>query len=189
MSIESITARILQEAKDEAENTRKQARDQQAAAVAAAEEQAQTIKRDTAAKAEADAAVLRERRGAVAELEARKLQLSAKQEMIDESFEEAARKLSHMPEDQYRAFLLELVAPYRDQPGEILLNKQDLAAYGRDLERALADSPLAVCQETAPITGGLILRQGCVSLNASLEKLMEAQKKQMTAEIAGILFA
>ncbi|MCJ7835459.1 V-type ATP synthase subunit E family protein [Cuneatibacter sp. NSJ-177] len=189
MSIESITARILQEAKDEAEHLKKQAEAEKDTLLAKAAEEAEAVKKETAAKAVEDAKVLGERRNSVAELEARKLRLSAKQEMIDRSFEEAAAQLAGMPAAEYQAFLLGLVEPYRAEPGEILLNEKDHKAYGKALEEALKDSPLAVAEETVPIQGGMILRQGCVSLNASLEKLMETQKKQITAEIAGVLFS
>lgn len=189
MSIESITARILQEAKDEAENMKKQAESERDALLSGAAQEAETVKKQMAAKAEDDAKVLGERRNSVAELEARKLRLSAKQEMIDRSFEEAAKLLADMPAKEYQAFLLDLLAPYRTQPGEVLLNEKDRKAYGKALEEALRESPLAVAEETVPIQGGLILRQGSVSLNASLEKLMETQKKQITAEIAAVLFS
>lgn len=189
MSIESITARILQEAKDEAEQLMKQTESERDALLAGAAEEAEAAKTEVAAKAKEDAKVLGERRSSVAELEARKLRLSAKQEMIDRSFEEAVKLLAGMPEKEYQAFLMELLAPYQTQPGEILLNEKDKKAYGKALAEALKDSPLTISEETAPIQGGFILQQGSVSLNASLEKLMETQKKQITAEIAAVLFS
>ncbi|WP_434311012.1 V-type ATP synthase subunit E [Hominifimenecus sp. rT4P-3] len=189
MSIESITARILQEAKDEAEQWMKQTESERDALLAGAAEEAEAAKKEMAVKAEEDAKVLGERRNSVAELEARKMRLSAKQEMIDRSFEEAAKLLAGMPEKEYQAFLMELLTPYQAQPGEILLNEKDKKAYGEALTEALKESPLSVSEETVSIQGGFILRQGSVALNASLEKLMETQKKQITAEIAAVLFS
>ena len=74
MSIESITARILQEAKDEAEHLKKQAEAEKDTLLAKAAEEAEAVKKETAAKAVEDAKVLGERRNSVAELEARKAQ-------------------------------------------------------------------------------------------------------------------
>jgi len=189
MSIEKITARILQEAKSEAEATLQRAEQEKAALLAQAEQEAAATGVRTDEKACTDARILQERRASVAELEGRKMRLAAKQEMIDESFEQALTHLANLPETEYKAFLLKQLAPYRDQPGEILLNERDKANLARELMRELADSPLAVSEETVPIRGGFILRQGCVSLNASLEKLLENEKKQLTLKIAETLFS
>lgn len=189
MSIENITARILQEAKSEAEATLQAAEQEKAAQLAQAEQEADAAGAQTAEKARKDAQILQDRRASVAELEARKMRLAAKQEMIDESFRQALAHLANLPETEYKAFLLKQLAPYRNQPGEILLNERDKANLARDLMRELVDSPLAVGEETVPIQGGFILRQGCVSLNASLEKLLENEKKQLTLQIAETLFS
>jgi len=189
MSIENITARILQEAKSEAEATLQAAEQEKAAQLAQAEQEAAAAGAQTDEKARKDAQILQERRASVAELEARKMRLAAKQEMIDESFRQALAHLASLPETEYKAFLLKQLAPYRSQPGEILLNERDKANLARDLMRELADSPLAVSEETVPIQGGFILRQGCISMNASLEKLLENEKKQLTLQIAETLFS
>lgn len=189
MSIENITARILQEAKSEADAMLQKAEQEKAVLLEQAGQEAHTADEEMNAKARRDAEVLLERRASVAELEARKMRLAAKQEMIEESFEQALTHLANLPEQEYKAFLLRQLAPYRNQPGEIILNERDQAALGRELMRELTDSPLVVSEETVQIRGGFILQQGCVSLNASIEKILENEKKQLTAKIAETLFS
>lgn len=71
MGIENITARILQEAKDEAKKTQEAAAAQKAAMLEKAAQDAAAAEAKMAEKATEDAKVLLERRNSVAELEAR----------------------------------------------------------------------------------------------------------------------
>ncbi len=189
MSIEKITARILQEAKDEAAAVVAKAQEERDALVAAAEEQAETIKVEAAKKAQTDARVLVERRQSVAELEARKLRLAAKQEMVEQVFVKALEELATMETEKYKEFLLTMLKPYADEPGEIIFNERDREQLSSSLQKELAGGKLVIAQDVAKIRGGFILRRGSISLNASLEKLLENEKKQMTAQIAQLLFS
>lgn len=187
MSIEKITSRILQEARDEAEALKKSVADEAAALVSQATQQAEAIAASTADKAAQDAATLKERRNSVAELEARKMRLAAKQEMIEKSFEKAMEELAAMDDASYESFLLAHLAPYHD--GEVLLNEKDKARLGGTLADKLAGSGLTIARDTANIQGGFILRNGSVTINGSLESILETEKKQITAEIAKTLFS
>lgn len=189
MSIEKITARILQEAQDEAAALAAKAAGEQEAMLEKAKEEAAGLTLELKQKAQRDAAVLKERRKSVAELEARKLRLTSKQELIEEAFDKAAEDLANMEPAQYKEFILSLLAPYRKQVGEIILNERDKKNLSRELMLELADSPMAVAEETADIKGGFILCQGCVSINASIEKLLEQERQEITAQIADTLFS
>ena len=188
MGIENITARILQEAKDEAKKTQEAAAAQKAAMLEKAAQDAAAAEAKMAEKATEDAKVLLERRNSVAELEARKLRLAAKQEALEETFQEAAEKIAALDGSVYLDFIVKTLEPYREEGGEISLNARDYANLKDSLEKALAGSKLTVGAEQANIAGGFILKQGKVYVNASLEKILETEKKQMTGEVAGILF-
>ena len=188
MGIENITARILQEAKDEAKKTQEAAAAQKAAMLEKAAQDAAAAEAKMAEKATEDAKVLLERRNSVAELEARKLRLAAKQEALEETFQEAAEKIAALDGSVYLDFIVKTLEPYREEGGEISQNARDYANLKDSLEKALAGSKLTVGAEQANIAGGFILKQGKVYVNASLEKILETEKKQMTGEVAGILF-
>ncbi|MDD6212419.1 MAG: V-type ATP synthase subunit E [Clostridiales bacterium] len=187
MSIEKITARILQDARSDADALKKGAEEEAAAAMETARMKAGNLEMEMAARAKKDAAVLLERKNSVAELEARKMRLAAKQELIEESFAKAMEELNALPDSEYKAFLLAHMAPYHE--GEVILNARDKKRLGRELAEALKDSGLTVSEDTADIQGGFILRQGNVSMNGSLEAILDGQKKQITAEIAKVLFS
>jgi len=189
MSIENITARILREAQEEADAMKAKAESEKETILQEARAQSEEIASKSSARALRDAQILKERRHSVAELEARKLRLAAKQEMIDESFSESMKEFASMDPEQYTAFLLKQLEPFKAQKGEILLNARDKSAVSTKLSEGLAGSPLTIGDETVPIQGGFILRQGAISMNASLEKFMENEKKEITAQIADILFS
>ena len=91
-----------------------------------------------------------------------------------------------MPEGQYLDFLAEQLAGY--ERGEVILSAKDQAAIGEKLAARLPKG-ITLSKETADIAGGFILKDGLVSVNGSLESLLDGVKKDITAQIAGVLFS
>ena len=128
------------------------------------------------------------------QMEARKGTLAVKQEMVALAFDKALEQLCNMPEEQYVAFLAALAARAsvsRDE--EIILNARDRAAVGEKVVSAantrLGSGKLTLANETRDFAGGLILRRGNVEANCTAELLVELQRGELSAEIAGLLFA
>jgi len=188
MSIEKITARILQEAKAEAEAVLKRAEEEAAAAVAAAQAQADKIAADMEAKAESDAAVLIERRKSVAELEARKMRLAAKQEVIDESFAQAYESLMNLPEENYVPFLKKQLEEF--EKGEVIISKEDYEMHAETFTKLLEGTPFTLSKETSTdFRRGFILKDGDVYINSSMKSLMHGEKTHIVGDLAKILFS
>lgn len=188
MSIESITERIRNDAiaysveqKAEAEAVRQTTLDD-------ANNKAKEIRAEYLAKAEEDAAKLLQRRASVADLEARKMQLAAKQEVINESFEKALEKIQNLNADERINFIKDQITPFADEAGQVMLSAADKTEIGERLAAELAGTKLTIAEEPADIRGGCILKRGDVYINASIEKLIEGVKAELTSEIAGILF-
>jgi V/A-type H+/Na+-transporting ATPase subunit E len=188
MSIESITERILKEANAYSEDQRTQAEAVKKSVLDEAKQQADEVIAKYTAEAEKAAATLKERRNSVAALEARKMQLSAKQELIDECFQAAKDKLQNLDTAEYVQFIVDQIKDFKDKDGEILLNAADKERIGSALKSALAGTALKVSDETANIEGGCILKEGNISYNASLERLLDNAKTELTSEIAKELF-
>ena len=189
MGIENITARILEEAREEAGNTQRAAEEERDRLLKEAEAQAEAQREELQKKAEEDAVLLKERKASVAELEVRKLKLAVKQEMIEESFQEALKALIELDDSQYVALLERELAAFREEGGEVLLNASDKSRLGETLEKWMAGSRLTVAQDTADIKGGFLIRRGKIYINGSLEEILEGEKKEMTAHLASLLFA
>lgn len=73
-----------------------------------------------------------ERLGSVAQLEARKLTLSAKQEMLEKAFQKALDDLLNLPEAEYVSLLANLaVKAARSGREKVILSQKDRTRYGK----------------------------------------------------------
>lgn len=188
MSIESITKRIEDEAKAVADVLITDAKSQKDSIVTDARIKAAQIETEAKERADKDSKILVERRESVAGLESRKMQLAAKQEVIAESFDKALDKLLALDESKYMDFMSKQLAAFEGQSGEILLNAADKNKYGAKLAKLIEKTAIKVSDDEAKIKGGFILKQGDISINCSMEKLLEDSKEEMMSTIAQKLF-
>ena len=78
----------------------------------------------------------------------------------------------------------------------MILNETDRTRVGRQVvekaNAAAADrgipGSLTLSEATRPISGGLVLRQGDVEVNCTLDALLDQVRGTMDAEVAAILF-
>lgn len=192
MSIENITANILNDAKHNAEVSLANANKTKNDIIKNAENEAEAIKKAAAEKAEKDAENLKNRKVSAAELQGRKMMLSAKQEAIKKSFDAVIKKLKAMPEDKYIDFLADQISriPYSD--GTIILNKQDREKIGDKLIKAVNNRVKAkrftLSNETVNSNGGFVLKSGSIEINSTFETIMDSMKDELTNEVANALF-
>ena len=130
----------------------------------------------------------------IARMEAKKGLLALKQEMVSKSFELACEKLVNLPEADYVELLARLAAEAAvTGTEEIVLNARDRKAVGEKVAAAanakLGGGKLTLAEETGDFAGGLILRRGNVEANCTAELLVDLARGDLSAEIAGILFA
>ena len=127
-------------------------------------------------------------------MEAKKTLLALKQEMISRSFDEAAKKLVSLPEEQYVALLAKLAANAAvTGEEEIVLNAADRARVGEAVVKAANEKlgekgSLTLSASTGDFDGGLILRRGNIEVNCTSSLLVELCRGEMSAAIAGVLF-
>ena len=129
----------------------------------------------------------------LAKMEGRKTVLALKQEMVAESFDLAADKLTQLPAAEYTAFLAKLAAKASiTGDEEIVLNARDRKAVGRQVveaaNKALGGGKLTLSDKTGDFKGGLILRRGNIEANCTAELLVDLCRDEMAAELAGVLF-
>lgn len=167
-----------------------------------------------------------ERLGGMAQLEARKLTLGAKQEMVERAFALALEKLTALPGEEYVSLLANLaVKASRTGREQVIFSQKDRTRFGKQavtmanellarrvapklpdeltgskagaiLDKVVAGASavlagtgmLTLAEETRPMAGGLILRDGNVETNCSFEVLIHLQKEALAAEVARTLF-
>lgn len=202
--IEKITGQIDADVQKEIgaalDQARAQAKEIEARYESQAEAQAEAIRR----KGEQDAALRQERLVDVARLEARKTLLAAKQDMVGQAFDLALKKLLELPDQEYIALLAKLaVAASRTGHEQVIFSQKDRSRYGKQAVTMANDmlakkagpradesaGRLTLAEESRPMAGGLILRDGRVETNCSFEVLIHLQRDALSAEVARALFA
>ena len=196
--IEKITERISADTQQEAKALMDNAKAQAAEITASYAAQAEAEYAEALKKGEKDAADRIERMNGVAQLEAKKLHLSAKQEMLDKAFDLALQKMLELPEDQYAELLVKLALKAVSTGIEALIfSETDRARYGKRvvvaaneaLEQQGKTAALTLSEESRPFQGGLYVQSGKVETNCTFASLVRLQRQTMAKEVADILFA
>ena len=202
--IEKITGQIDADVQKEIDAALDQARAQAQEIEDRYASQAQTQGEALRRKGEQDAALRRERLVDVARLEARKTILAAKQELVGQAFDLALKKLLELPDQEYISLLAKLaVSASRTGREQVILSQKDRSRYGKQAvtmandmlakkagpRAAQTDGMLTLAEESRPMAGGLILRDGKVETNCSFEVLIHLQRDALSAEVARALFA
>lgn len=167
-----------------AENAAAILRDYQAQADAAA--------RDSAQRAEAQAAEHLEHLNGSSQLACRQRVLAAKQQLIDEAFARAAQALAALPQADYIDLLAALAAENGSGDEELLLSAHDRETVGAAVvDAANAKKPGAafrLSDETRDTGGGLVLRRGRVELNCSFTEKLRQLRQEESSAVAKLLF-
>ena len=195
--IEKITKQIASEAEAEIAAVLKDA-EQRAAQVAEEFARQATAEEEEFLRVGRDNAEQRvQRQARTAQLETKKQILALKQELVSAAYARAKETILALPEEEYVAFLAKqageaaltgqeeiiLSDADRDRLGTQILQAANTRAAGRGLP-----GELKLSDETRPVSGGLVLRQGNIEVNCTLDKLLEMIRSSLDAEVASVLF-
>ena len=138
-----------------------------------------------------------ERLLSLATLEAKKLVLATQQEMIAAAFELAARKFLELSDHEYTAFLAKLACDASLTGKEtVFLSPADQTRIGNDvlnaansaLSKAGKTASLTLSDKTVDIRGGLILSDGDIEANCSIDALVAQYRNELSPRVAAELF-
>ena len=133
----------------------------------------------------------------IAEMEAKKSVLAVKQEMIEAAFRAARERMLDMPREDYAQFLARMAASASaNGTEEIVLNARDKAELGKAVckkanELLTAEGKLGkltLSEDTADISGGVIVRFGGIETNCGIDALIRQQRSALAAPVAQLLF-
>ena len=190
--IEKITQLIQTEAQSEIDSVLANARREAETVASRYQARAEAEAAELAAKNEKAAAEREERLVSAAQMEARKVRLAAKQEMVEKAYIRALEKLCSMPQAQYVDVLADLLLQASTTgTEEVVFSQKDREHAGKAaVEKAnkASGKKLTVAQETLPIQGGFILRSGNVEVNCTFDTLVRLQKAETAGAVAKKLF-
>ena len=192
--IEKIIDRISGDVQAEIDAVLDEARAEAAQITARYEAQAKAEADEILKRGSAAAAEREERLASMAQMEGRKAELAAKQEVIEEAFELALKKLLALPEDKYVELLAELAVRACVTGKETLIfSANDRDRVGTKVidaaNKKLSNGALTLGEGTRPIKGGFVLSDGAVEVNCSFDTLVRLQKAEITGEVSRVLFA
>lgn len=194
--IEKITARIIEDAEREIAQIQQENEKRINALTAEAQSAAEQESLELLTRGRRAAEERRERLSSSAAVECRKMELAAKQELLNEAFAVAVEELCHLPREKYLALIASLAAEVAEGGEEMILSPQDASEIGPEvvllantaLREAGKPGKLTLSAEHRSIPGGFILSQGDVELNCAFDTLVRLQREKLEKEVAAILF-
>ena len=192
--IEKITARINEDSKKEIDAILAEARAKAGEIAAKAKAEAQAAGEEVLAQGRRAAAEREDRLASTAQMECRKAVLAAKQDVIEEAFEQAHKQLLALPQEKYIALLADLAAQASVTGKEkLIFSAPDRARVGKAVaaaanEKIGPNAALTLAEETRPMDGGFILSDGAVEVNCTFDTLIRLQRGALSGEVAKVLF-
>ena len=139
--IDKITAKIAQDAQAEIDRLTAETEEKVQAILADAQAQAKAEAGDITAKGRTAAAERLERLSSASQMERRKLELAAKQEVLGEAFDLALEKLCSLPEQDYIALLTRLALEATSTGKEqLVFSPKDRARVGKQVVVAVNEA-------------------------------------------------
>lgn len=192
MGIDNITSKIICEAGQKADDILTNARVAGDTIIAEAENKADRMLETAEKNGRIEKEKLIVRKKSVAYIDGRKMLLEKKQEIIKSCFDRAVDKIVSMEKGDYVSFIAGLVEQTGETEGSLILNDADREKIGRDLIRHLneyIDGGNFVMQDkTKAMRGGFILVKGPVSINCTIENLVDEAREELTGKAAEQLF-
>ena len=190
MAESKIIDKILSDSKERANNIVAEAQLKAKNIVDSAKLEAKAYSSKTLKKLDEERDAIITRRETVANLEARKIELGAKQRVIDEVFKRALSRLSELPEKEYQDLIVGMLEYAED--GDIvtvnkscksMLPKVFFTSYSK-----LKGIKLGYNTQGGSFEGGMILSNGKIDKNFTFEAELDELRAKLLPEIVAKLF-
>lgn len=198
MSIEKILAKIKDDARKEADKIKGRAEAKASRIIEDAKQQASDTKKQLIDEGKEETSRYKERQISMAALDFRKKVLEEKQKAINLAFEKAMERLVSLKDQNYLELLEDLIfesAEVGDE--ELILSPDDqkklyqgfIESLNVKLNSSGKKGELKIAGETRDISGGVILRRGKVEINSSFESLIDSLRDELEAEVSKLLLS
>ena len=132
------------------------------------------------------------RREIVAELDAKRVDLGTRQQLIGEAFAAALKQMTEMNPDKYVKFAEKLMNEAVSTGHELVLvgkGEKTLDQRWLDGYNSAHQTSLTLSSDRLPIAGGFVLRDDRIDTNCSWEMLIENARPEIEAEVVKRLFS
>lgn len=192
-----IVRRIMDDAETQAESIKKEAAEKAEAFKAEAKEKAENREEHIIEQAKKEAEEQKRRIIGVAQLEARKEMLAAKQELISEAFDESLEQLVKLDDKTYLSIIKKMLLNLVETGTEnVYCSAADLKripdSFWKEVNQELAGQgkkgELTPSSEPREIKGGFVLQADGMEINCSFEALLAMKRDELEPEVAAVLF-
>ena len=195
--IDKITSRIIADAEAECAAVKKESDERVAAIREENERRAQEEYLRLVREGVKDTEQRVQRLDRTARLEAKKSILNMKQETVSRAFELAKGKIAELPERDYVAFLArEASEAAVSGQEEVIFCERDRKSVGAKAVKAANEllaakgmpGMLTLSDTTREFSGGLMLKQGDIEVNCTVDTLLDLARGELAARVAEVLF-
>lgn len=193
-NIESITNKIAADAKALSEQKLLEAQQEAQQILKDYQAQAEQVKTQAQTKAQKEAAAIAERVESQSALVRRNLMLQYKRQAIKQAFDKALEQLCSIPKDKQVALLSNAAAKYVSSDAQIILNKEDCAAFGNELIAKITEklhennkNYTVTLAQPGSMKGGMIVAEDKIETNLTYEILVKNMRDELEGEVAKIL--
>lgn len=193
-NLNNLTSKILKDAEERKESILSSAEEEKNKILSKKIAKAKELESEIIQKAEAEAKSKKDRILSSATLRVRNNKLSAKQEIIQEVFEESIESLSSISGDDFLRFIKHSILSL-GKIGEqnLILNKKGLDSvdltFIYDLNQALGENGnVKLSPNPGSFKGGFILEKDGIEINNTYEALVSSLKNELEFEVASVLF-
>ncbi len=195
--IDKITSRIIADAEAECRDVKRESDERCAAVRAENEKRAQDEYWRLVREGVKDTEQRVQRMDRTARLEAKKSVLNMKQEAVSRAFDLAKDKIAELPERDYVAFLAREAAEAAiTGQEEVIFCERDRKSVGAKAVKAANEllaakgmpGLLTLSDVTRDMAGGLMLKQGDIEVNCTVDTLLDLTRDELAARVADVLF-
>ena len=195
--IDKITSRIIADAEAECRDVKRESDERCAAVRDENEKRAQDEYWRLVREGVKDTEQRVQRMDRTARLEAKKSVLNMKQEAVSRAFDLAKDKIAELPERDYVAFLAREAAEAAiTGQEEVIFCERDRKSVGAKAVKAANEllaakgmpGLLTLSDATRDMAGGLMLKQGDIEVNCTVDTLLDLTRDELAARVADVLF-
>ena len=195
--IDKITSRIIADAEAECRDVKRESDERCAAVRAENEKRAQDEYWRLVREGVKDTEQRVQRMDRTARLEAKKSVLNMKQEAVSRAFDLAKDKIAELPERDYVAFLAREAAEAAiTGQEEVIFCERDRKSVGAKAVKAANEllaakgmpGLLTLSDATRDMAGGLMLKQGDIEVNCTVDTQLDLPRDELAARVADVLF-
>lgn len=193
--LEKIKERILEEARQNAEEKILQAKSEADSITKKAKDDALKEGKVVEEKSEAEILNYNDRIDSSIDLERRRKILAAKQEVIQDIIEGAKVSFDKLPDEEYFSMLIKLVKNHiQKKDGEMFLSDRDIKRMPGNFQKEISEiaeyvgGKLSISPNPKNIKNGCILVYGGIEENCTIDALFEERRNYLSDMVQKMLF-